>query len=751
MPDIYDRRQALGLVSALGTESLLAGQTATRIDRLADARSQPSPADVISLGDRGDTVWRRASSADILPPDERDFSWFETQDHVRYLLVTAPAPLEAFGCIGDCDPASGGGTDNTRALQAAFNYSRRLGATLTAPPGAKYLTDTIYCHYHPILNPVGKAFRPGRFALVGQASGIATGETEHPGCALVHKPNSRGPLLSCVGSFSLANPAAMGGQIYIDRFNFLGGYDTTDVLYFEACQGQIWLSNYTVRILNPSGNGVTENSTWETIHLNGLIMGPGRQQYPSDPGFRIDQLTTGIGLNICDNRSNGQVNMKIYQNVNCYGNGYGVRIGRRQGSGTFGPLIFLGGQSSHCDQHGFWIDGGVISLSAIGYQIENTRLNGLRIDSAGSSDIPRSIKWQNGYFASCGRSNKVGNESFAVYIGDGENVELDMPVFQETYSGIIFDRSRAFGLTLHKPQLRTTTQWGSANGTFISAFGDLEPSMRIVLEDPIFIGQTRHLIDESAQETFARSAAGEVLATTPKGTASIALSFRAGTRSARVLQLNSPQPTQLTDIADGTHHQMLLLEFQDTNTIVRHGTAIALAEGRDFTPSNASATLLLYRDASSWREIARSGDRRIGAWRTLSASAQSLVPQSGSGHLLDVPVQFADFGLDGALTLDLTITLNAPARLSLELSGGGRWPIELDSGQHEVLWRIEGRGSPKLQLVSQRQGLSSFNYAEVMIDMRQSGGRLVMRADAASQTKITIQRHELRLRTGAAF
>ncbi len=751
MPDIYDRRQALGLASALGAESMLTEHNATRLDRLVDARAQISPADTIFLGDRGDTLWRRASSSDVLPNDERNFSWFETQARTRYVLATAPAPLEAFGCVGDHDPAKGDGTDNTRALQAAFNYARRVGATLTAPPGAKYLTDTLYCHYHPTLNPVGKESRPGRFALIGQASGIATGETEHPGCALVHKPNSRGPLLSCVGNFSLADPAAMGGQIYIDRFNFLGGYDTTDVLYFEACQGQIWLSNYTVRVLNPAGNGITENSTWETIHCNGLIMGPGQQQYPSDPAFRADRLTTGIGLNICDNRSGGQINMKIYQNVNCYGNGYGVRVGRRQGSGTFGPLIFLGGQTSHCDQHGFWIDGGVLSLTAIGYQIENTRLNGLRIDSAGSSDIPRSIKWQNGYFASCGRSGNTSQESFAVYVGDGENVELDMPVFQETYSGIVFDRSRAFGLAIRKPVLRTTSQWGAANGTFISAFGHLEPSMRIMLENPILVGQTRHLIDTSAQETFARAAAGEVLATTPKGTASIALSFRAGACSAHVLQLNSPHPTTLSDITDGTHHQTLLLEFQDTNTIVRNGTAIALAGGRDFVPRNASATLLLYRDAGGWREIARSGDRRIGEWQTLSASARPLLPQSGSGRLLDVPVPFADFGQDGALMLDLTVTVHAKTQLMIELSGGENWLIGLDAGQHEVQWRIEGRGSTDRQLVGQRQQSSPFDYTDATVDMRQTSGRIIMRTDTASQGKIIVQRHELRLRTGTAY
>ncbi|MBN0574343.1 hypothetical protein JTM30_36225, partial [Pseudomonas aeruginosa] len=111
---------------------------------------------------------------------------------------------------------------------------------------------------------------------------------QRQGTAIFHIPGEASALLSMVGEFSLTNPAGMGGYFQLEGMNLIGSQDSSDVLLMQGSQGAIMLANYTIKVLNLAGNGLTEATTWETMHMNGLIRGPATG----------DGSCTGIGLNI---------------------------------------------------------------------------------------------------------------------------------------------------------------------------------------------------------------------------------------------------------------------------------------------------------------------------------------------------------------------------------------------------------------------------------------------------------------------
>ncbi|HFL5716168.1 TPA: hypothetical protein ACG4LH_002330, partial [Klebsiella pneumoniae] len=263
------------------------------------------------------------------------------------------------------------GTDNTAELQRMFSEAHYHGVDIILPFSGKFASKSLYLHYDPIKNPdwIG---RPGRLTIRGSVLGHATGDVERQGSAIFHIPGENAPLISMIGEFSISDPAAMGGYFELSSLNLIGSQDSSDVLLLQGSQGQMKLERYDVKVLNPAGNGITEATTWETLHLLGFIRGPATG----------DGSCTGIGLNIKSDDTIGQINMKQYLNVNVMKMGYGIRAGRREkANGTLGPLVFTGGQTSGADHYGMWLDGGVISFSCTGMQHEGSRKNGLRIDN----------------------------------------------------------------------------------------------------------------------------------------------------------------------------------------------------------------------------------------------------------------------------------------------------------------------------------------------------------------------------------
>lgn len=513
----------------------------------------------------------------------------------RYKRASTFVTLEMFGAKGDYNYLNKTGSDDTEAIQKALNYCSKSGTEIKLLGGKKYLTHTLYLYKDSIKNP-GYQSRPGRVKITGQAGGIATGDLEPQGAGFVHVNNETANLIECIGFFSISSPATMGGQIDFQNVNFMGGNKTTNVIYFESSQGQILLSNYTVQINNPTGNGITEVTTWETEHHNGLIRG----QASGNGNW------TGIGLNIKSNESPGQTNMKIYSNVNVYKCGYGIRIGRRNASvGTIGPLNFIGGQVSLSDQHNMWLDGGVYNLVSTGQQFEGSRLNAVLIDSDGANDLPRNIKFTNTYFTGGGRIEDGSYDSYAVHIKDGVGVEFDSPLFNNLGNGIVFNKTATQGLVIRRPVVRTVRTYGATNGTFINAYGNNVASNRLTLEDPLFNQAPAAYVTEAALSAFLTTSAGGRLSV-GNNAAVVSCGLGAGTlQAAQILNFNNSAATTVTSITGGQLFRELLLTFSNSLTKIENNATIRLANDADFSTTSRS-TLKLIWVGTYWQEISRS-------------------------------------------------------------------------------------------------------------------------------------------------
>ena len=510
---------------------------------------------------------------------------------------------EFFGAVGNFDWGSQQGTVNTVALQAALCWCNRKGSILRPKAGAKYLTDTLYLHYDLALNPNWPG-RAGRVSIWGHGNGHATGALEDPGTAFVHINGSANPLLSLKGVFDIASPTGMGGYFSLLNFNLVGGTSTTKVLHLQGSQGSIKLENYTVKVQNPAGTGIEESTTWETTHVNGLIRG----------GATGDGSWTGVGLHIRSDGTQGQTNMKTYINVDCYKMGYGTRIGRGDTAvGTMGPLTFIGGQTSNSDQHGLWLEGGVIAFTSIGYQHEGARKNAIRIDRTLedgvtlSTDLPRSVKIINTYITGCGLVDNGTADSYAVYVANGDGIELDGLVLNNAGDGIGFDAGNVDNLLIRRPTWRTVRAYGAASGTGIKAFGTQDASKRIYVEHPTFNQNPLLQVDSVANQVIARGRAGGRLSfATNATTVSISLGGAAASEPVRQLNFNYSAPTTVTNITGGQMFQELTLTFSNTNVTIPNNRSTFFLSGAAFTPGDSKSILRLFFDGTAWNEISRS-------------------------------------------------------------------------------------------------------------------------------------------------
>ncbi|EMW0295562.1 TPA: hypothetical protein ACRRC6_000502 [Klebsiella pneumoniae] len=508
-----------------------------------------------------------------------------------------------FNCKSDAvfDPVTQrliDGTDNTSNLQRMFSEAHYHGVEINLPFSGKFASKSLYLHYDPVKNP-DWTDRPGRLTIRGSVLGHATGDVERQGTAIFHIPGENSPLISMIGEFSISNPAAMGGYFELSSLNLIGSQDSSDVLLLQGSQGQMKLERYDVKVLNPAGNGITEATTWETLQLLGFIRGPATG----------DGSCTGIGLNIKSDGTIGQINMKQYLLVNVMKMGYCIRAGRREKTnGTLGPLVFTGGQTSGADHHGMWLDGGVISFTSIGQQHEGCRKNGIRIDNiledgVVSSDLARTIKFQQNYITGCGRIEDGSQDSYGVNIVNGDGIELDTITFNEVGNGIAFDAANVDNLLIRRPHFRTVRAYGTSQGFGIRSFSDGVPQKRQYLEHPVFNQTPATQIDDKAREIFGRGAAGgRISFSTNTPTPSIIHGSGSGNESYHILNFNNPAATTITNITGGTPYQRLLVTFSNDATTIQHSSNIVLRGGKD-VQGTVGKTLELYYTGSFWQEV----------------------------------------------------------------------------------------------------------------------------------------------------
>ena len=510
---------------------------------------------------------------------------------------------DTFGAFGGFNWDTQTGTDETAQLQAWLNFLNKKGYLGRLRAGNKYLSGTLRMYNDPVLNP-GWTGRVGRVSILGQGNGHATGALEDPGCAIIHIDGQAQPLIEMKGLFSIEAPTGMGGYLSLMNMNFVGGNATTDVLRLQGSQGSILLQNYTVKVQNPAGNGIVESTTWETTHINGLIRG----------GAIGDGTWTGVGLRVMSDGSGGQINMKNYINVNCYKMGYGTRVGRGNTPvGTFGPLNFFGGQTSLCDQHGLWLEGGVIAFTSVGYQHEGHRRNGIRIDRTledgitQANDLARSVKIISTYITGSGGIEDGTVDSYAIYVANCDGVEIDNLVLNTVGNGIAFDAGNCDNLLIRRPTWRTVRTYGTASGYGIRAFGTQDASKRIYLEHPTFNQNPFIQFDDVAKQVFARGAAGGRLSfATNSTTPSISLGGATGGESVKQLNFNYSAPVTIDNITGGQMFQTLIITFSNTNVTIPNNHSTFFLNGGAFTPSNNKSILVLFYDGVTWNEVSRS-------------------------------------------------------------------------------------------------------------------------------------------------
>ncbi|MDQ5185018.1 hypothetical protein RCE24_28760 [Klebsiella variicola subsp. variicola] len=508
-----------------------------------------------------------------------------------------------FGCKSDAvfDPVTQrliDGTDNTSNLQRMLCEAHHHGVIIDLPFNGRFASKSLYLHYDSEKNP-DWTDRPGRLTIRGGVIGHATGDVERQGTAIYHIPGENSPLMAMIGEFSLSNPAGMGGYFELSALNLIGSEDSSDVLLLQGDQGSMKLERYTVKVLNPAGNGITEATTWETMHILGLIRGPATG----------DGSCTGIGLNIKSDDTIGQINMKQYLNVNVMKMGYGIRAGRRENTnGTLGPLVFTGGQTSGADHHGMWLDGGIISFTSIGQQHEGCRKNGIRIDNVlengeASSDLARTIKIQQNYITGCGSVDDHSPDSYGICIANGDGIELDTPTFNLSRNGIGFDAQNVDNLLIRRPTFRTVSDYGRTQGFGIRSFSDGVATKRQYLEHPVFNQTHATQIDDKAREIFGRGAAGgRISFSTNTPTPSIIHGSGTGNESYRILNFNNTTATTITNITGGTPYQRLLVTFSNDTTTIQHSSNIVLRGGKD-VQGTVGKTLELYYTGSFWQEV----------------------------------------------------------------------------------------------------------------------------------------------------
>lgn len=532
-------------------------------------------------------------------PEEDLGEIFHVGSDGLYLKALFGAPFNGvfpsqFGLIADFDFSTHTGTDNTVQNRRLFNYAAKKGISIVLGPGERYMSDTIS------LTPLNNADYPakaGRVKVEGPAMGLITGDDEPQGSGFAHINGSAARFIDIEGQYSIQSPGDSGGFVTFENVILIGGDSTTDILYFESCNSKLNLLNSALRIRNPAGNGLTEITTWLMNVQNVLIRGD------ADPtNTALNNVWTGIAHKIGSNTSGGQINMKVYNNLEIYKCGYGRTIGRGAvNSGTFGPLVFIGGQISNCQQHGEIVGGGTYSLVSIGVQFEGNRLNGIRCDSQGANDLPRGVRYISPYITNNGRIEDGSDDSFAVAVIDSVGFRMSDATFQNTGDGIyISPTDGAKNVKISNPLFRTVRAYGQASGTGIKINGGSQVDGRITIKDETFNQNFATNLDDATSTLSISKVGGR--ASYSGGETTINLKKSETEEPRTWVNFNNASPTSFTNFEGAPEGHELLVTFSNIQTTIVHGTSIYLRDQTNFTPANNKQYLVLRRIGGQWRQ-----------------------------------------------------------------------------------------------------------------------------------------------------
>jgi len=514
-------------------------------------------------------------------------------------MLDMPLSPEDFGAVGDYNYTTGTGTLNTVALQNMLNFASITGRSIRLKAGAKYRTGDLYGYYDATLNP-GYAAKPGRIHIMGNAAGIATGTQEPQGSALVHAAGSTGTLLGILGVFSISTPGETGMCITLERVNLVGATTSANVLHTQDCTELVSLNNMFIRQRNGAGYGWNSENDWGVRVDNVQIRG-------DDPS---DGTWTGKGLYLHSDTSGGQINMWVVTNLDVY-KANGIYLGRNGVTlGTFGPLVFIGGQVAYSSDHGVTLGAGVYNTQFIGFQVEQARYNAVHVNSSGGNDLPRNCKFINNYFTNNGKIVDGTTNQFDVYVNDGVGIEFDMCLHNNSNSGYFFNAASAADLHVRRPYFRTVSTYGAASGYGFNYTGSYTAQNRIHLEDAHFDQNFSSNAgpDAGAVMGYWERNIRRISYATLSGTPSIGLGSTTGLASADILNFNQASAVVTTAILGGRIGQLLTLTFSNTNPTIQHNAStICLNGGSNFVPSSTRSVLVLRMIYTGvWCEVGRS-------------------------------------------------------------------------------------------------------------------------------------------------
>jgi hypothetical protein len=703
-------------------------------------------------GDGGEGDWYWASNSNevhdaamvVNPPGN------EGAGRWKRVLTDEVRP-EFFGAVGNYSWDTKQGTLNTEALQASLCWCNRKGSILRPMAGRKYLTDTLRLHYDAVLNPNWPG-RSGRVSILGHGNGHATGALEEPGTAFVHINGSNTPLIELKGLFSIENPTGMGGYFSLMNFNLVGGTHSADVLRLQGAQGSIFLQNYTVKVQNPAGNGIVESTTWETTHINGLIRG----------GASGTGTWTGVGLDITTDGSFGQTNMKCYTNVDCYKMGYGIRIGRRGAvQGTFGPLVFIGGQTSLADQHGLWLDGGVISFTSIGQQFEGCQRNAIKISREYepgllATDIVRNVKFSQNYITGSGLVEDGSYDSYAIHVQDGDSITFEGMTFNTMGSGLAYNAELVTNLHIIRPLIRTVREYGATSGTGFHSYGAAPAIQKFECTDAVFNQNPLIQFNAAAIEQFSRYAAGGYLSNAGQTTPTVSMGGAWASDSIDNMNFNNSEPLTVTNILGGRTKQVLRLSFSNTLTTIASNGNIYLQDGRDFTPKSSKSSLTLQFDGAVWVEQGRSNGSEL---RTIVLETSAVArPHPGTitteHTFVTVNIPPGLLGLNGIVEVDAVFSYsnNANTKTMKYKFGGGSFfsTTATATSSAAFIKRLQNRGVANSQLgeaaSSQVQGGTNANAPyTAAIDTTATVAVAIVGQLAVGTDTMTLERYTVRV------
>lgn|SRR5512145_43908 len=270
-----------------------------RVVTLAEARTNVVvQSDVITIPGVNQFRWSPTSTATDDGVNAIQIAGVTTGRYVAIPRTSVTRTFEEFGALGDCDPATGAGTDDTVAVQAALTWCNGAGKAVTGTPGKAYkVTAALNTWRSFILGSRGgdknawAFYRPAGTAGAFLVCGGLEPAVSRPTVSYGGYGSSQ---YATIAGFTVLGPTGCGEDCILVPFNFLNGYidincfggftRNTFRLHRDAPGQDDWVDGYDER-----QGGYT---IWSEIRIDTVLGFWGGQARPVD-GIHVRGYSLG--------------------------------------------------------------------------------------------------------------------------------------------------------------------------------------------------------------------------------------------------------------------------------------------------------------------------------------------------------------------------------------------------------------------------------------------------------------------------